>query len=45
MLYAAARVRGVVAAAVPDPAAARHEAAGRGEVIEGTVVPPGARPA
>ena len=46
VLYVAGRVRGVVAAAVPDPAAARHEAAGpAGEVIEGTVVPPGARPA
>ena len=44
VLYAAARVRGVVAAAVPDPAAARAEAAA-GDVIEGTVVPPGARPA
>jgi hypothetical protein len=39
-------VRGVVVAAVPDPAAARPDAAGpAGEVIEGTVVPPGARPA
>jgi uncharacterized RDD family membrane protein YckC len=45
VLYVAARVRGVVVAAVPDPAAARHDAAGPGEVIEGTVVPPGARPA
>jgi uncharacterized RDD family membrane protein YckC len=46
VLYAVARVRGVVAAAVPDPATPRHEAAGpEGEVIEGTVVPPGARPA
>ena len=46
VLYVAGRVRGVVAAAVPDPTAARHEAAGpAGEVIEGTVVPPGARPA
>jgi len=46
VLYAAARVGGVVVAAVPDPAAARHDAAGpAGEVIEGTVVPPGARPA
>ena len=44
VLYAAARVRGVVADAVPDPAAARAEAAA-GDVIEGTVVPPGARPA
>jgi uncharacterized RDD family membrane protein YckC len=46
VLYAAPRVRGVVVAAVPDPAAARPDAAGpAGEVIEGTVVPPGARPA
>jgi uncharacterized RDD family membrane protein YckC len=46
VLYTVARVRGVFVAAVPDPAAERHEAAEpAGEVIEGTVVPPGARPA
>ena len=46
VLYAAARVRGVVIASPLESVEARHEAPGpASDVIEGTVVPPGARPA
>jgi len=44
VLYVAARVRGVVIAAPLESVEARHETA-PDDVIEGTVVPPGARPA
>ena len=44
VLYVAARVRGVVIASPLESVEARHETA-PDDVIEGTVVPPGARPA
>jgi uncharacterized RDD family membrane protein YckC len=44
VLYTVARVRGVVIASPLESVEARDEAPA-GDVIEGTVVPPGARPA
>jgi uncharacterized RDD family membrane protein YckC len=44
VLYTVAQVRGAVVAP-PEALAARHDGAEAGEIVEGTVVPPEARPA
>jgi uncharacterized RDD family membrane protein YckC len=45
VLYTVPGLRGVVVEAAPEALPARQETAEAGEVVEGTVVPPGARPA